>query len=115
MNTWQTVYEQLQEFLKQCIDMWWSPEWWRPEWFRYIECYDDFIIMVVNNIEWDIERLDMDWYHWLFSIESWIMEFVKWKQTWIALPWNLWHYMNMCQMTWEKKVKYFLENALLPN
>lgn len=28
MNTWQTAYEQLQEILNKCIELWWKPWWW---------------------------------------------------------------------------------------
>lgn len=105
--------EQLQDFLNDCIDKWRNPFLEFTWWIVTFSCHSDCIDIICHQSK------DKVWftysYHDLFSIESWIMEFVKWKQTWIALPWNLWHYMNMCQMTWEKKVKYFLENALLPN
>lgn len=124
-------YEQLQEFLNKCIELGWS-------WYRLgnPDCY--FVC------DWDV-LITAHWkhysysYHELFSKDSGLMEFVKWKDNsntyelnpgceyerldcdcrwpWSSFDKNTrawYHYMTMWPMTSDMKIEYFLENALLP-
>lgn len=118
------MYEQLEEFLKKCIEMWWKPRGKDWYYFKNNAC----------NREWWVWLGNGDWYsfHDLFSVDSGLMEFVRfsWFSNTIVLwfeninDWTDWeflsddeakyHYVAMWPMTKEEKIKYFLENALLP-
>ena len=127
MNTWQTVYEQLQEILNKCIELWLNKELF-SKWCYVLEDW------VYNNKWW---RIPIYSYHDLFSKDSWLMEFVEWKEEkdhrWnkkeIAInPDIVWcvadvsyrqknveyHYMIMSHLTSEQKIQYFLDNAIIP-
>lgn len=99
---------QLQELLDECIKRGWKPFNLN---YRYINIVCDEYEVEVNIWE---EWSPVFSYHDLFSVESWLMEFVDWKEWNYTLPIPLAHYVNMCQMTAEQKVQYFLDNALLP-
>lgn len=87
-----------------------------------LEFYDGWISAWVwtdeNNKE-DLEPIDMDGYHWLFSKDSGFMEFVEWDfektrdfsfDIFSGHP-SLRAYVNMCDKTQEGKLKYFLKNV----
>lgn len=111
-NPWQTVYEQLQEILNKCIELWWKP-WWNSErLFKAVWCVDE---------KYMIHNWDPYSYHELFSKDSGIMERIEWKMPIIEyeLPnqttwFILWHYMLMSDMTAEMKCNYFVNNAIIP-
>lgn len=116
-----TKYEQLQEFLNKCIELWWKPRW-----------YENIIInnnkknelwLFMNTKLW--HRVKNYSIHDIFSKESGLMEFVGWEiepdheEIYISesgryVENNEYHYMIMWPMTAEMKVEYFLQNALLP-
>lgn len=110
MNTWQTVYEQLQEMLNKCIELWWKPK-------NKQSRYKDYISEIVT---------DMDFYeytelaHILFSKDSGLMEFVNRKNDTYTISRNKdkktseYFYMVMWIMTAEEKCNYFVENARVP-
>jgi len=97
MNTWQTVYEQLQEILNKCIELWWNYCYLN----EYLEC----------NKEWLLNEdlIPLISYHELFSKDSGLMEFVEW-QRW---KWDD-NYYDMANMTAEEKCKYFVNSAIIP-
>ena len=100
--------EKFEEILNTCIKLWWKPWWGTYYWaslrIRWISFHTD-----------QKEKTGViKWEHDLFSVNSWLMEFVNWKEWHYVLPLPLAHYVNMCQMTAEEKVKYFLDNVLLP-
>lgn len=132
-TTWQTVYEQLQEFLNECIKLWWKLYW------------SDDINAITIDSEWFIVYWEDWWcplemsYHDLFSVDSWIMEFVErednknefllnvkvyndWIDADMAIWWMsydnkirmLYHYFEMSSLTAEEKCKRFVSNAKLP-
>lgn len=117
--------KELQNFLNKCIELWRSWEWWRPEEFDGIWCHDWFLVM---NLKTDDDPIDMDWYHWLFSKDSWLMEFVNWElweqdtNIWtVTVAWKSWDitvlylvYATMSTMSVNGKVDFFIANALLP-
>ena len=98
-NTWQTVYEQLQEILHKCIELW-----------RLNKIFDKWCYVLEDWVYRDKWRIPMFSFHDLFSKDSGIMEFVEWEDK--NLP--NWYYITMCWMTWEEKVKRFVNNAIIP-
>jgi len=108
-NTWQTVYEQLQEFLNECIKLWWRLYW------------QEDIVKIEIDDEWFIVYWEDGWcplemsYHDLFSKDSGIMERVEWKEIYPTVANLQAHYINMCEKTKENKVKYFISNAIIPS
>ena len=103
-TTWQTVYEQLQEMLNKCIEL-----WWKPNWIHIVSC---IIHIVKSNIEvllYDSKPLPIKLsVHDLFSVDNGIMEFVEWVDS------DTYHnYICMCEKTAEEKVQYFVNNALI--
>ena len=110
--TWQTVYEQLQEIVNKCIELWWKPRWKEMLWINY-SIIRTIRVEWKKIIIWWLDRMEMhDFYsyHDLFSVESGIMEFVEWEDK--NLP--NWYYITMCWMTWDEKVKRFVNNAIIP-
>ena len=128
-TTWQTVYEQLQEFLNECIELWWKPYWrdniekfvyrkyldynaqfrmikkWDPWEVSYVVWVHDILSMWSLLVEFVNRNIQHEWYltvheHW------WFMYDIK-SQTDIA-------YAIMWNMIEEEKVQYFLANAKLP-
>lgn len=120
------VYEQLQEFLNKCLELWWKPFW--------IESSKRWKIDMLANIcfsyrddEYNKGKSYITSYHELFSVDSGIMEFVEWKESeyldykridtpkdyWYDTDWQ-YHVMIMWPMTVDLKIDYFLENTLLP-
>ena len=110
MNTWQTVYEQLQEILNKCIELWWNKELF-SEWCYVLEDW------VYNNKWW---RIPIYSFHDIFSKDSGLIEFIEWKvrdgisnkrrrNTIILLQ-----YRSMSSLTAEEKVEYFTKNARVP-
>ena len=110
MNTWQTVYEQLQEIVNKCIELWWNKELF-SEWCYVLEDW------VYNNKWW---RIPIYSFHDIFSKDSGIVEFVEWKvidgisnkrrrNTIILLQ-----YRSMSSLTAEEKCSYFVKNAIIP-
>jgi len=85
--------QQIQEFLNKCIKRGWKPR--HPRLFR-IECLDKEIKV------FSLRNYTTYSYHDLFSVESWLMEFVKWyeysKKEYLYIP-----YEKMSVMTAEKK------------
>jgi len=106
-TTWQTVYEQLQEFLNECIIQWRQYKRIR----EYLYCTP--IWLRNNNIHSKYYN-ELISYHDLFSKDSWIMEFVEWKEIYPTVANLQAHYINMCEKTEEEKVIYFLDNAIIP-
>lgn len=120
MSTWQTICEQLQEFLNECIKLWWKLYW------------SDDIKEIIIDDEWFIIYWEDWWcplemsYHDLFSKDSWIMEFVERKEEEniksITITEHWWFqynikrspYYEMSWLTAEEKVIYFNKNAKLP-
>ena len=113
MNTWQTVYEQLQEMLNECVIQW---RWYRfigeylyctPTWLRNNDVHSKYYNEIIS-------------YHELFSKDSGLMEFVDWKaRDWISNERRkntivLLQYRNMSSLTSEEKIQYFLDNAIIP-
>ena len=103
-NTWQTVYEQLQEFLNECWKVWLKIYRVTPK-KKNISMYERYIYI---NAWLYIS------YHELFSKDSWLMEFVEWREIYPTVANIQAHYINMCEKTAEQKVQYFLSNAKLP-
>lgn len=107
--------QQLQDFLNECIKRGWKP---RGRDTDKVICFD--IRMELQTQKEFTERT----YHDLFSVESWLMEFVTWKSKWeFVAYWDLavydccedYYYMMMGQMNATEKIQYFLDNALLPD
>ena len=110
MNTWQIVYEQLQEILNKCIELWWNKELF-SEWCYVLEDW------VYNNKWW---RIPIYSFHDIFSKDSGLIEFIEWKvrdgisnkrrrNTIILLQ-----YRSMSSLTAEEKIEYFVKNARVP-
>lgn len=116
-------YEQLQEFLNKCIELWWNYSYLR----NHLEC----------DKEWLLNEglIPLISYHELFSKDSGLMEAVEWKYDYYSWFDNekviisnhnntyelcekssdeQYHYIMMAYLTSEEKIDYFLENALLP-
>jgi hypothetical protein len=72
--------EQLQQTLNKAIEMWWKPRW-------------DENVTTDSLDEFWLYQIHWWWYysyHDIFSKDSWIMEFMKWKWSsniWITLIW----------------------------
>jgi len=96
-TTWQTVYEQIQNMLYKR----------KPEEGRDIRDWK------LYKLWEDKEEKELS-IHWLFSKDSWIMEFVEWKEIYPTVANLQAHYINMCEKTEEEKVIYFLDNAIIP-
>ncbi len=127
------VYEQLQEFLNKCLELWWKPRGYE-KWFDFISMaiankewvYIDKHIYFLCIIWWDNKYYELS-FHDLFSKDSGLMEFVEWKESeyldykridtpkdyWYDTDWQ-YHVMIMWPMTVDLKIDYFLENTLLP-
>lgn len=114
-TTWQTVYEQLQEIVNKCIELWWR-KWAMHK--AFISCDITWIHFISRDES--VEKSEHMSYHDLFSKDSGIVEFVEWKvidgisnkrrrNTIILLQ-----YRSMSSLTAEEKVKYFTENARVP-
>lgn len=110
-------YEQLESILNKCIEK------WRLKWtWAELVIVKDWTVW----IKW-AKRPIMS-FNDLFSVDSWLMEFVEWKSPRnLVLPWwwpvdmteqqmkwifRSWHYKNMSDITAEQKVDYFLENII---
>ena len=96
--TWQTVYEQLQEMLNKCIELW-----------RLNKIFDKWCYVLEDWVYRDKWRIPMFSFHDLFSKDSGIMEFVEWR-IWDVLD----NYLEMADKTAEHKVYYFVKNAIIP-
>lgn len=103
MNTWQTVYEQLQEILNKCIELWWLHK-----------IFDKWCYILEDWVYRDKWRIPMFSFHDLFSKDSGIMEFVEWKEIYPTIANLQAHYINMCEKTAEEKCSYFVKNATIP-
>ena len=125
MTTWKTVYEQLQEILIECLELWWKPMWHEWNWDEY-EIYCN---------EWNSPFIDFvsQWllcfsisYHDLFSKDSGLIEFVEWEPNehienitineywWFKYDVKRSPYYEIADMTAEEKVKFFVNNAIIP-
>jgi len=107
-TTWQTVYEQLQEFLNECIELWWNSKyfyWNDPK--KISLMLDNIWVNNTSNV------LYMS-YHELFSKDSGIMEFVYWYCDYDETNNSGAAYFSMSEMTAEEKIQYFLYNAIIP-
>lgn len=110
--------QDLQDLLNKCIELWWKPMWiekcntvlkttfWRFALMEKSEFSQDLLVTISC--------------HDLFSEDSWLMEFVDWKNkddyvfhNWHNYEWHNYAYLKMWSMTAEEKVKYFLEYAKL--
>lgn len=100
------MWEKFEKMLNTCIKLWWKPWWGIYYW----------VSLRIRWISFHTDKKEktgvIKWEHDLFSIDSWLMEFVAWKEWHYVLPIPLSHYVNMCQMTAEQKIQYFLDNAL---
>lgn len=121
-TTWQTVYEQLQEFLNECIKLWWKSKLFFSE-VKEVYCTKYWL----ESEYWSTFYMS---YHDLFSKDSGIMEFVEWERKYMEYIYTKdmdmnykyicskeqWYYhaMIMWPMTTEEKIQYFLANAKLP-
>ena len=103
MNTWQTVYEQLQEMLNKCIELWLYLDWCNFT-VEYVY-FNNRQLVVCNDMEWQ----ESESIHWLFSKDSGIMEFIEWR-IWDVLD----NYLEMADKTAEEKVIRFVNNAIIP-
>lgn len=121
------IHKSLQPFIDSCLKLWRKPFEDRQD-DSVIVCNDWRVYMRVTTDSWDQEPVDLDWYHWLFSKDSWLMEFVNWKKNshiesvvireywWFNYDFtDNYHYAIMWPMTVEEKIQYFLENAQLPS
>lgn len=127
MNTWQTVYEQLQEILNKCIIEW--------RWYRFIKEYLYCTPTGLRNNDVHSKYYnELISYHELFSKDSGLMEFVEWEWNDIVRDldsmldrsdwYEYWsskchtikelHEMIMAKMTAEEKCSYFVKNARVP-
>jgi hypothetical protein len=105
-----SMYEQLQEFLNECIKLW-----------RLNKIFDKGIFVLEDWVYRNQWRIPMFSFHDLFSKDSGIMEFVEWK-SWTDVKQEYsnaqhnreWHYKRMCMLTAEHKVQYFISNAKVP-
>lgn len=108
-NSWQNMYEQLQEIIVCCNQ--WTPRWNSNLLFDTISCFEEWF-MIINDYNWDCETYS---YHDLFSKDSGLMEFVEWKQTLPFVDADIsFRYHTMSTMKTEQKVQYFLDNAIVP-
>ena len=103
-NTWQTVYEQLQEILNKCIELWWR-KWAMHK--AFISC--DITWIHFMSRDESVEKSEHMSYHDLFSKDIGIMECVEWR-IWDVLD----NYLEMADKTAEHKVYYFVKNAIIP-
>ena len=123
-TTWQTVYEQLQEFLNECVKLWYINKK-RP--LGEFICIENYITNEIEFWLYDAHKIRKYSYHNLFSKDSGIMEFVEWRckmkerlYHWIDWKYDNdvnvpeFHYMMMWPLTAEEKIIYFLKNAKLP-
>jgi len=123
-TTWQTVYEQLQEILNKCIEMWWIPRW--HPYFDYITLYndeDDDVKNIISVFWTEFERKNTS-IHNLFSKDSGLMEFVEWKpltkasSIQLKILYEYWlkdyNYLMMSLLTVEEKIQHFLSHATIP-
>lgn len=119
--------QKLQEILKKCIDKWLKPYnvWFDiaiVELVKYVNISTD--IVVFSTELWDLKLIIS--IHDLFSKDSWLMEFVEWRDknqfyiiSSIATDKDIWqhdpkyHYMLMWPMTAEEKIEYFLDNIII--
>lgn len=115
MNTWQTAYEQLQEILNKCIELWWRVN--NIDIYKECKIFNDYAIYYIEN-NW-YNKSGLYSYHHLFSKDSGLMEFVEWKEPDNQVHMILWwlekyNYMMMWPMTAEEKIRYFLDNVIIP-
>lgn len=127
--------EKLQDILNACIAVWWKPRWYEL-WYDLLslkyyqsETIDNgpgFEIKLSYSPSYRVSAND------LFSVESWLMEFVGWKDkmesiywtrtcrnasfnSWVCSPINAdYHYMIMWPMTANEKIQQFINNATIP-
>jgi len=113
-------YEQLQSILNKCIEKWRL----KGSWIKKIFVLTDWVYN-----EWG--TLPIMSYHSLFSVDSWIFEYVNrkpklykewhqelstikvkadWYKTYHDSSDKLYHLMMMWLMTAEEKIDYFLNN-----
>jgi len=106
----------LQESISKCLDLWFDFNWIFPNAVRInlLHC-SEYIELDIHYSDWVIARWVRMSYHDLFSKDSWLMEFVRWKQ---PLEWFTsqlgYFYCRMSMMTAEEKIQYFLDNAIVP-
>ena len=101
-------YSELQEFLNKCIEMWWKPRGKLPSLPISIPWDEDTDLWFQYYHEHAMRSATYS-YHDLFSVDSGLLDFIRWK---FGNTYS--HYSDMWPMTKEQKIKYFLENALLP-
>ena len=115
--------EQLQQTLEDVMKLWCFPF---KHSFSSFTCWDDWVY--TTNSFWEYERVS---YHELFSKDSWLMEFMKWKtENWYDDDWLRWfhdnptwpmyrtyqrehHAMMMWPLTATDKIDYFNKNTYL--
>lgn len=105
-TTWQTVYEQLQEFLNESIKLWWKSKLFFSE-VKEIYCTKFWL----ESEYWSTFYMS---YHDLFSKDSGIIEFCNFKNENPNSNNRQLTYRMMSDMTAEEKVKRFVSNAKLP-
>lgn len=124
--------EQLQSLLDQAISKGRKPRWDERQDDNELKCYE-WRISVRADMDWSREPVDTDWYHWLFSKDSGLIEFVSWEKgcyddirtnriltNSILINWKKFYcsnpkyqYMVMWPMTDQEKVDYFITNAII--
>lgn len=111
--------EQLQQTLNKAIEIW----------FTYKFIWIENLVYCNDAIVCSKEPYDDITYHELFSKDSWLMEFMKWKEVNLVVwsssaMWddNQWqklyrnhHYKTMSTMTAKDKIDYFNTNSYLSN
>ncbi len=112
-NSWQSIYEQLQDFLNKCIELW-----------RLSKIFDKWVFVLDDWVYRNQWRVPMFSFHELFSIDSWIMEFVEWKpltkasSIQLKILYEYWlkdyNYLMMSLLTVEEKIQHFLSHATIP-
>lgn len=100
---------ELQQILNKCVELWRS---YRRIYKKTNIIYcDDWII---NKDQHEDDSIS---YHELFSVDSWLMEFVDWTKSFTKEDWTKSNYLaydDMSCMTAQKKVEYFIHNAIIP-
>ena len=116
----------LWESLSKCFELWFRPKniskevYWvaiRSFWWN---CMVSFLIDKKEKTG------ILMWFNDLFSKDSWLMDYIEWKPMNKDLMTKFYRefyensdvyfrYVIMCDMTWEEKVQYFIDNAMPPN
>lgn len=75
------MHEQLRDILNKCVNNWWKPFWEEYTWsvvtFR---CYSDWLDTTFHLLDDSAKLSISNSYHDLFSKDSWLIEFVEWKE-----------------------------------